>query len=286
MATLHLIGVGVPTPTRTRFGTCSVLELGDELLMFDCGPAATAKLVQAGLFPTRIEHLFFTHHHFDHNGDYPTFLLCRWDQSVGREKTLKVWGPPPTELVTDRLIGAKGAFVFDWKARVGAPVSQRVHQNRGGSLPRPRPHLEVHDIGPGPVLRTKRWRVTAALVRHVEPWLTSLAYRVDTKGLSIVFAGDTEPCAALMKLAARCDVFVANCWDLQDRMKANGDAPGQTGTRDAATMAEECGARMLVLTHIGKRLAAPASRRKGLAEIRRLYKGRVVFGEEFMKVAL
>jgi hypothetical protein len=87
-------------------------------------------------------------------------------------------------------------------------------------------------------------------------------------------------------LAARCDVFVANCWDLQDRMKANGEAPGQTGTRDAATMAEECGARVLVLTRMGKRLAALEGRRRGLDEIGRLYQGRVVFGRESMRVAL
>jgi len=43
------------------------------------------KLVKAGLWPTRIDHPFFTHHHFDHDADYPCFLLCRWDQSIGRE---------------------------------------------------------------------------------------------------------------------------------------------------------------------------------------------------------
>ena len=44
--------------------------------MFDCGPAATHKLVKAGLYPTQVDNLFFTHHHFDHNIDYPCFLLC------------------------------------------------------------------------------------------------------------------------------------------------------------------------------------------------------------------
>jgi ribonuclease BN (tRNA processing enzyme) len=59
-----------------------VVELGDEQLMFDCGPAATHKLVKAGLFPTPVDHLFFTHHHFDHDVDYPAFLLARGDQSI------------------------------------------------------------------------------------------------------------------------------------------------------------------------------------------------------------
>ena len=93
MPTLHILGAGTPHPTPFRFGSSSVLEVDGEFLMFDCGPATTHKLVKAGLWPTRIDNLFFTHHHFDHDIDYPCFLLCRWDQSIGNENTLNVYGP-------------------------------------------------------------------------------------------------------------------------------------------------------------------------------------------------
>ena len=43
-----------------------------------------------------MENLFFTHHHFDHNIDYPCFLLCRWDQAAGRGSELNVYGPKQT----------------------------------------------------------------------------------------------------------------------------------------------------------------------------------------------
>jgi len=72
---LYFVGAGTPTPTPTRFGTSYVLQIDEDLLMFDCGPAATHKLVKLGLWPNRINHLFFTHHHFDHNADYPCFIL-------------------------------------------------------------------------------------------------------------------------------------------------------------------------------------------------------------------
>ena len=286
MNKLYLLGSGVPTPTKTRFGTSCVLEIAGDFLMFDCGPAATYKLVKAGLWPTQVEHLFFTHHHFDHNVDYPCFLLCRWDQSTGKEKTLKVWGPPPTKQITDRLTGEKGAFVDDWKARVGSPCSQAVHRNRGGSLPRPEPRFEVADVGPGLVVETQTWKVTAAPALHMQPWLESLAYRVDADGLSVLFAGDTGPCESLTRLAAGCGVFVANCWDDQDEMNANGEAPGQTGTRDAANMAKEAGAKKLVLIHTGARLCSPKFRRKGLADITHIYEGEVIFGKELMTLDL
>ena len=101
MARIHILGAGTPTPTPTRFGSSYVVEVGDDQIMVDCGPAATYKLVQAGLWPTNIDYLFFTHHHFDHDVDYPCFLLCRWDQSIGQEGQLQVFGPTPTEKITE-----------------------------------------------------------------------------------------------------------------------------------------------------------------------------------------
>lgn len=134
---LYLLGSGTPTPTRARFGTAYVLQIGQEFLLFDCGPATTHKLVGSGLWPTQIDYLFLTHHHFDHNVDLPCFLLCRWDQSTGTETVLKIFGPPPTGEIIQRLIGPNGAFTDDWKARVNAPLSQSVHANRGGASPAP-----------------------------------------------------------------------------------------------------------------------------------------------------
>ena len=75
---VYILGAGTPTPTAERFGSSYVVNVAGEYLMFDCGPAATHKLVKAGLWPTQIDYLFFTHHHFDHDVDYPCFLLCRW----------------------------------------------------------------------------------------------------------------------------------------------------------------------------------------------------------------
>ena len=278
MVKLYLLGTGTPTPTPESFGTAYVLQIDDEFVMIDCGPAATHKLVKAGLWPTRIDHLLFTHHHFDHNADYPCFLLCRWDQSSGRENRLSVWGPRPTAQLTERLIGPEGAFRDDWVARVEAPVSQSVHANRGGSLPRPVPDVCATDIESGWRHDFGRWSASAVGVHHVQPWLISLAYRIETPAGAIVFAGDTGSVEAVADLAAGCDTLVVNCWDLQATMDANGETPGQTGTVDAAQMAAGAGVRTLVLTHTGPALRK--AREQGLAEVAAGFDGRIVFAEE------
>ena len=57
--------------------------------MFDCGPATTYKMAQTGLHPLDIDYLFFTHHHFDHDVDYPCFMMTRWDESIGKENLVE-----------------------------------------------------------------------------------------------------------------------------------------------------------------------------------------------------
>ena len=166
MLKLVMLSAGTPTPARDRFGTACVLRIADEVLMFDCGPAATHKLVKAGLRPTEVDYLFITHHHFDHMSDYPCFLLCRWDQSTGGERTLQVYGPEPIEWITDRLVGPDGAFSHDWRTRAYHPAATAAFENRGGNPPRPEPHYDIHQIEPGSVVERANWSVTAAQARH------------------------------------------------------------------------------------------------------------------------
>ena len=277
-----------PTPTPTRFGTSYVLQLGDDQVMFDCGPAATDKLVKAGLFPTQITHLFFTHHHFDHDVDYPCFLLCRWDQSIGVERELEVYGPTLTEQLTHRLLDEEeGAFAHDWIARVNHPGSQRVYELRGGTLPRRPPSVTARDISPGKVYSGPDWEVTADVAEHVQPWLDSLAYRVDTPDRSIVFTGDTRRCRTVAELARDADVMLVSCWDHQDRMDRQGETPtGISGTVEAAKLAQEAGVKKLVLVHIGPGLAGHGDMEKGIADVKAIYDGEVIFAEELMSFGM
>ena len=286
MEKLWLLGSGTPTPTPERFGTSYVLQINKEIIMIDCGPAATHKLVKTGILPTQIDYLFFTHHHFDHNADYPCFLLCRWDQSTGKENRLNVWGPKPTTLITERLIGKNGAFSFDVLARINHPASQRVHVNRGGTLPRPEPKVSVFDIRPGEVINGDKWKAVSAQTQHVQPWLESLAYRVETDNGIIVFLGDTEPCESIGKLADGADVLIVNCWDRQKGMEETGETSAMIGTTDAAIIARDSNAKLLILTHTGPNMCQPKAQEKTINDITSIYSGKVIFGKELMSIDL
>ncbi len=282
MARVHVIGAGTPTPTPSRFGSSFVVEVAGEQVMIDCGPAATHKLVKAGLWPTKIDYLFFTHHHFDHDVDFPCFLLCRWDQSIGKENQLQVFGPSPTEKLTEGILGEDGVFAHDWKARVNHPASQQVYVNRGGVLPRRPPEVSAKDIGPGRVHSAGDWEISAAPADHVQPYLDSLAYRLDSPEGSIVFTGDTAPCKPVVDLAADADVMLCMCWGDQEYIEEIGEAAGVCGTVDAARMAQEASVKKLVLVHVGNHLAEHGPMEKGIGDVKRVYDGELVFSDELM----
>ena len=286
MKKLYILSAGTPTPTPHRFGSSFVLQLDDSYLMFDCGPAATHKLVKVGLTPLQIEHLFFTHHHFDHNADYPCFLLCRWDQSIHSTPRLHVRGPAPTVEITGKLIGGDGAFAADLRARIHSPASHAVYANRGGVLPRPEPTVDVQDIDSDFVHEGGEWRVRAARGQHMEPYLTLLTYRVDYKGFSIVFGSDTKPCSPPIDLATGADVLVLTCWDHQHVVDRDAVGEAMSGTRDVAQIAGETAVKKLVLTHFCQRFTKPDSLEQAEKDIRAIYGGEIIFGEELMGMDL
>ncbi len=281
---LHILGSGTPTPSPDRFGSSFVVGYGEDLIMVDCGPAATHKLVKVGLWPLDVGHLFFTHHHFDHDVDYPCLLLCRWDQSIGREPELQVYGPAPTAELTERLIGEDGVFAHDWRARVGHPASQAVFVNRGGVLPRKPPKVGVRDIGVGDTVGTGRWTMRTGVAQHAQPFLDSLAYRLETDLGSIVFTGDTQPCAEIVELARGADVLICMCWDIQEAMEAGGETIGTCGTRGAAEMAAAAGVGTLIVTHTGPNISRPGGREHAVVDVARAFEGDVFFADELMSL--
>lgn len=154
MPQLKVVGSGTPTPTPERWGTCFILEACDQRFMIDCGPASTYKMHRMGVPCTAIQHLFFTHLHSDHISDYPCFLMTRFDQSIGEEGDLNVYGPSPIGHITEALwTPQQGAFWYDVVARVNHPMSLYAYQYRGGKGPRPEPVVHVHEFGEGEVAR-------------------------------------------------------------------------------------------------------------------------------------
>ena len=261
------------------------MNVAGEKLMFDCGPASTHKLVKMGIKLVDIDNLFFTHHHFDHDVDYPCFILSRWNLFVGGERDLQVFGPNLTERLTHRIMDEhEGAYAHDWIARINHPLSLNAFTSRGGVLPRPAPVVLAKDIGPGKVQSGPDWEVTAAPAEHVQPWLDSLAYRVDSDEGSVVVTGDTRPCASVVELAKDVDTMVCLCTYIEDEQEGTPEAEYMCGSTTAAKMAQDAGAKRLVLVHQVNIMDDPGETERAVRDIARHYDGEIVWGRELMRV--
>lgn len=285
MTDLHILGAGTPNPTKNRFGSGYLLDIGGDRVMVDCGPAVTQKLVKAGFSPGDVSTLFFTHHHFDHNADYAAFAINRWDQGADLIPDLDVMGPWPTREVTDRLFGTEGAFAFDLAARTNQPGSHILHVQRGGSLPRRPLTLNVSVLDPASVVERSNWIARMAVVEHAQPYLDSLAYRFEWDRGSIVFSGDTRPCQSLVELARGADTLVMFCWDEQEKIVSLGLDAWHTGTETAGRMAAEAGVRRLILTHINDRLGT-SHPGVAIAQAARHFDGEVLVASEGTRLDL
>jgi ribonuclease Z len=280
LANLIVLGSGGPIPNADRFGTSHVVQSGGRNFLFDCGPATTYKLAKHDLNSLDFDYLFISHHHYDHTADLPAFLLTRWNDSIGTETPLHVYGPEPTAEMIDRLVGENGAFAFDWKARVNHPLSEKMHTLRGGSLPRPKPEFEVTNVSSGVVIEGDGFKVTSQRIEHVDPHLQANAYRLDTDDISVVFTGDARPCDHLVELATGADVLVSMCGNFQSELLRKGVESGQIGSLAAAEMANESGVGQLVMVHMAPGISSAEGRVRAVDEMSPIFGGEIIVSDE------
>ena len=122
---LRLLGTGTPTPSLKRMCSGYVVEIGDDVIVFDHGFGAHHRLLELGIPATRVTHFFCSHLHYDHMGDYPRLLLTRWDQGAGKIPELKVYGPPPIKQVTEPPVRARRRIRAGPDRAHGEPVQCR-----------------------------------------------------------------------------------------------------------------------------------------------------------------
>ena len=282
---LVLLGTGNPTPRAQRAGQSIAVLAEGAGAVFDLGPGSAMNLFASPIDPLEIDQLFFTHHHFDHMADFGHFVMARWDQGAGAGDALSVYGPPPLRRIVDLLFGQEGVYGPDLRARTRHPLSQRIHQLRGGPMPRTLPVLDVRELEEGDIVASDQWTVTAGPARHVQPYLASRSYRLHTADASVVISGDTRPLPELVEFAHGADVLVHMAMDLQADIDAWPEiATSCTGAAGAARIAAQANVNRLVLVHLDNTADAPDRQAAMLAEAHANFPGPITLGEDLLEV--
>jgi ribonuclease BN (tRNA processing enzyme) len=220
--------------------------VGQDVILFDCGGGVFDNLLRAGRRPSDITHLVLSHLHSDHMMDYARLVHAAWDEGAA---PIKVYGPAPIAQITEKLFGADGVFADDLRSRTELLPSQEVWQARGGTLPRPWPAPDVHQIEPGDCIAGEGWSLTSCAVPHAQPALTCMGFAVKAENRKFVYSGDAGVCDALTALCADADLLLHWCYRLDGEtahpaMLDLTPTPSQIGT-----MAQAAGVQRLLLTH-------------------------------------
>lgn len=199
--------------------------------------------------------------------------MTRFDQSIGAEEELCVYGPPPIEQMTQKIWSPGGTFWLDVIARTQHPKSLAVYQARGGSLPRPEPVVQVREFENGTVIGGEGWRCTTFEVDHAQPFLACFGLRFESECGVIAFSGDAAPNGKLLDLARGADVFVMAAMgfvDLKQRLKG-------------ADIALQAGVKHLVISHQSPQVAA--DEQAIIADLQSVYTGTLSWGVDRMEIS-
>jgi ribonuclease BN (tRNA processing enzyme) len=244
---LTVLGSAASYPGAGQACAGYLLESGDTRVLLDCGNGVLSNLGKL-TDPTRLDAVFVTHGHIDHFADiYALHAALRYAPS----------GPlPPLELHAPE----------GWFDRMTAPLTQRSMYEFSESF-------DFTELLPGLPIRVGDLFITPVPVEHVWP---TFGLKVTDGTSRLFYTSDAAPGPDLTVAAEGADVLLA---DATLPPKYAGKSPHMTA-QQAAELAQEVGARTLILTHLWPSVDRTEAR--ALAEA--VFAGRVIVAEELQVI--
>ena len=271
---LVFLGVGGTYPSKMRNVTSLAVQMGPEVLLFDCGEGIQRQLMCSSVSFMRIRRIFISHLHADHFLGLPGLI-----QSMslnGREDDLEICGPAGISKTVRALMNL-GYFESGYRVRArtlsagdvvdcggyGVRAASADHtvpalayaleedQRPGRFNPRKAKALGVPE---GPMFTAlQRGRPVRVGRRTVKP---SQVMGPPRPGRRVVFSGDTRKCRSVIRLAKGADALVHDC-TLDSRYSELAARFGHSTAAQAAEVAKEAGVRALFLVHLSPRYDGP-----------------------------
>ncbi|MBX2883712.1 MAG: MBL fold metallo-hydrolase [Granulosicoccus sp.] len=229
---------GAPWPTS------SVLEIGGQPYLIDCGLGVTRQFAEAGYTFDQLSTIFITHHHSDHNLEFGPLLHTCWTSA--RPHPIKAYGPKGMH---NLLNGFFAANVFD--------IETRMADEKQADL---RELISVQEYSEGIVMEDDRVKVSALKVVH-PPIVECYALKFEFDNKTVVFSGDTtwyEPfvqfCVGAdflvheVMLASGVDKLCERLKDTKPNLKAH-LLSSHTLAADVGRVASDANVGHLILNH-------------------------------------
>jgi ribonuclease BN (tRNA processing enzyme) len=240
---LTVLGSAASYPDAGRACAGHLIEHEGVAALFDCGNGVLANLGRV-MDPTALAAVFVTHAHTDHFADLYALQAALRYAPDGPASPLPLYLP-------EGLFERMGAVLSDHGARELAEA------------------FEVGVLAADVSVTIGGLRVTPRPVDHVD---STFALVAESGGARLCYTSDTRPGPAARAAASGADVLLAEA-TLPPPFE--GRAPHMTPVQ-AADLAREAGASILVLTHLWPTVDREAAAR----EARERFGGRVIVADE------
>lgn len=275
-----ILGSGDPFVKPSQASASVLMEVGNDehdFFFFDLGSGALAHFNGLKLPVTATTKVFLTHLHADHVGDMPTLI---WSLAKsGRSAPVEVWGPAGE---TERL-GTLAYTKHLEAAHAWDTETMKGHPGEGGART-----ITTEIPYDKPIVVYERNGVKISSFPVVHSIKGAIGYRLDYKGRSVVFSGDTLPCEALVEACkGGVDLLIHESFPSASvfSKKANVSIEhaeiiankGHTTPEMAGKIFKKANARMSVMWHlvVDHDTVGPA-----YAEVRSQYEGPVTIAQD------
>jgi ribonuclease BN (tRNA processing enzyme) len=267
---VQILGSGGPRLSPDRASSSYLLWINDRArILVDMGGGAFVRFGQARARLSDLSLIAISHLHPDHVSDLPALL---WLSNFARTEPLRIVGPsgnglaPPFPTFLARLFDEKnGAFPLL------APVLGGAQADHGGGVRLDvQVPVDVKRSQPSTVLERDGLTVTALGIPHGN--VPTLAYRVDTRGVSVVFSSDqTGTSPGFLEFARGAQVLIMHlavaAGTSNHLLHASPEVVGR--------IARDAGVGQLILSHIGLFDLDSA-----IAELKKSYAGPLTIGAD------
>ena len=290
-----LCGSGSPLPDPSRAGPCTAVIAGDRMFVVDIGGGAVRNLGRMGLSMNNLEALIVTHFHSDHIDGIGELILQHW-AGGGHDSPMPVIGPEGIEAIVE---GTNMAYAADVQYRIEHHGEETMRPSGAGGVARP--FAMAEEDQQAVILDNGGLKITVFRVNH-EPVHPAFGVRFDYRDRSIVISGDTEKDDRVAAMCDGCDLLVHEALnkEMVGRMEAAAKKAGNkriakitfdipdyhTSPVEAAEIAAEGKAKMMVLTHIVPAVPTSYLNAYYLKGVSDAYQGPVVLGEDGMLFSL
>lgn len=276
MLEVTLLGCGATMPLPDRaLAVCAVKYQG-HIALLDCGEGTQAAARRAGVSLVRIDMICLTHYHGDHIFGLPGLLQTMASQ--GRTELVRLLGPKTGYADTiELLLTLAGPLPFAvercpvdmdgesfplWENMTvkAFPLNHRVPcvgyrfslPRAGRFQPEKARALGVPCCQWGMLQKGEPVKIDSGEI--VYPQQVIGAART---GLTVVYALDTAPCAALTENAEKADLLICDATYGEDTQEDKAELYGHSTFSQDGKLAAQAGVKRLWLTHFGGALTDP-----------------------------